>query len=146
MGVADVADGACLPDPGTAVAGRPGPPSSSAGPHVWLAVTDPGRAAGWWCRTLGFEPEPAARPDVLVRHPDSGLSLGFRRPDADHPVAAPGRLALRVASRSALHDWADHLDELGVEHTPIRDRGIDASLTLAGPDGTGIELWWPRPT
>jgi len=119
-------------------------------PHIALAVRDTSESAAWWCRTFGFEsaeqPAPApARPRVVIRHPDSGLVLGFRqRPE-------PGRrgrfeyLSLRVASERALGDWAAHLHRLGIPHSSVRDTGDEQFLSLTAPDGIGLELWWSRP-
>lgn len=119
------------------------------GPHLGLLARDPYSVADWWCRTLGFVPaEWAVRDDdtvpseVLVRHPDSGLVVGFTAGTAG---SQPGQVSLRVASREALEDWACHLDELEVSRTEVRDNGLELFLSLIGPDGIGLELWWPRP-
>jgi catechol 2,3-dioxygenase-like lactoylglutathione lyase family enzyme len=119
------------------------------GPHISLMVQDTLQTARWWCRTLGFvlverhdEPR-AGRPWILLRHPDSGLVVGLRprRGEPGHPPY----LSLRVESRQALDDWAAHLRRLGVPHSAVRDNGDEQFLSLLGPDGIGLELWWPRP-
>jgi catechol 2,3-dioxygenase-like lactoylglutathione lyase family enzyme len=119
-------------------------------PHIALAVQDTSASAAWWCRTFGFESAEQstavpARPRVVIRHPESGLVLGFRqRPE-------PGRrgrfeyLSLRVASERALGDWAEHLLRLGIPHSSVRDTGDEQFLSLTAPDGVGLELWWSRP-
>jgi catechol-2,3-dioxygenase len=52
---------------------------------------------------------------------------------------------LRVGSSAALAEWAAHLRRLGVPHSAVQDNGQEQFLSLLGPDGIGIELWWPRP-
>jgi catechol 2,3-dioxygenase-like lactoylglutathione lyase family enzyme len=112
-------------------------------PHIALAVQDTSASAAWWCRTFGFESAEQstavpARPRVVIRHPESGLVLGFRqRPE-------PGRrgrfeyLSLRVASERALGDWAEHLLRLGIPHSSVRDAGDEQFLSLTAPDGIGL--------
>jgi glyoxylase I family protein len=145
MSGAGVTEGAASP----ALAVR----TPAGGPHIALTVRDPRAVAAWWCRTLGFVElngvsqrlEAGPTPRTLVRHPDSGLIIGFRQPPTGSRTGPAGRISLRVASRSALDDWAAHLDELGVAHSAVRDNGSALYLSLVAPDGIGLELWWPRP-
>jgi glyoxylase I family protein len=127
-------------------------PVVAAVPHIALTVGDTSASAAWWCRTFGFEsaeppaqPTSPARPRVVIRHPESGLVLGFKqRPEP----ARRGRfdyLSLRVASERALGDWAAHLHQLGIPHSSVRDTGDEQFLSLTAPDGIGLELWWSRP-
>jgi glyoxylase I family protein len=125
------------------------------GPHLGLFVRDPDAVSGWWCLTLGFVPaddagvetddDETGMPRAMVRHPDSGLMVGFRRRPDGRGRRDAGRISLRVASQNALDDWAAHLDELGVAHTEVRETGVELFLSLRGPDGIELELWWPRP-
>lgn len=118
-------------------------------PHLSLRVGDPVTTAAWWCRTLGFElADPlggplSTRSAIVVRHPDSGLVLRLRPGGV---VFDPWAfLSLRVDSRQALVEWATHLRRFGVAHSSVRDNGDEHSLTLIGPEGIGLELWWRRP-
>jgi catechol 2,3-dioxygenase-like lactoylglutathione lyase family enzyme len=144
---------------GLAVRGDAEPAPAVEVPHIALAVRDTVASADWWCRTFGFVPtgqpdlaggpdrpvSPATRPKVVVRHPDSGLVLGFRQRAEGSGRGRFEYLSLRVASERALGDWAAHLHRLGVPHSSVRDTGDDQYLSLTAPDGIGLELWWSRP-
>jgi catechol-2,3-dioxygenase len=141
---------------------EPAPAAEASVPHIALAVRDTVASADWWCRTFGFvsaeQPDQAGGTDrpasptrrkVVVRHPDSGLVLGFRQ-RVQHNGPGSGRarfeyLSLRVASERALGDWAAHLHRLGIPHSSVRDTGDEQYLSLTAPDGIGLELWWSRP-
>ena len=61
-----------------------------------------------------------------------------RRTGLDH-------LALAVESRPDLDAWADHLDALGIDHSPIVEVGEPsphAQMTFRDPDGIPIEVFW----
>jgi catechol 2,3-dioxygenase-like lactoylglutathione lyase family enzyme len=148
---------------GLAVRGEAEPAPGAGVPHIALVVRDTVASADWWCRTFGFvsteQPDQAGGPDlpaspatrrkVVVRHPDSGLVLGFRQRARDSGRdSGRGRfeyLSLRVASERALGDWAAHLHRLGIPHSSVRDTGDEQYLSLTAPDGIGLELWWSRP-
>jgi catechol-2,3-dioxygenase len=148
---------------GLAVRGEAEPAPAAGVPHIALVVRDTVASADWWCRTFGFvsteQPDQAGGPDlpaspatprkVVVRHPDSGLVLGFRQRARDSGRdSGRGRfeyLSLRVASERALGDWAAHLHRLGIPHSSVRDTGDEQYLSLTAPDGIGLELWWSRP-
>lgn len=125
--------------------------AASAVPHIALAVGDAFASAAWWCRTFGFESAEQsgsfapARPRVIIRHPDSGLVLGFRQRPEQVRRRRFEYLSLRVASERALGDWAAHLHRLGIPHSSVRDTGDEQFLSLTAPDGIGLELWWSRP-
>jgi len=126
---------------------------AAAVPHIALAVGDASASAAWWCRTFGFESaeqsgprmSAPARPRVIIRHPDSGLVLGFRQRPEQGRRRRFEYLSLRVASERALGDWAEHLHRLGIPHSSVRDTGDEQFLSLTAPDGIGLELWWSRP-
>lgn len=125
-------------------------------PHLAVASRDPAAAARWWCATLGFVlvergPQGAVRRhavvpgQVTIRHPDSGLVIAIRprQPEMDL-LGKASFLSLRVASREALDGWSARLSELGVPHSPVQDLGDERCLSLVGPEGIGLELWWSR--
>ncbi|MDT7598295.1 MAG: glyoxylase family protein [Pseudonocardiales bacterium] len=144
---------------GPAVRGEAEPAPAAGVPHIALVVRDTVASADWWCRTFGFvsteQPNQAGGPDrpaspatprkVVVRHPDSGLVLGFRQRARDSGRGRFEYLSLRVASERALGDWAAHLHRLGIPHSSVRDTGDEQYLSLTAPDGIGLELWWSRP-
>jgi catechol 2,3-dioxygenase-like lactoylglutathione lyase family enzyme len=128
----------------TAVAGRSIDVPSDA-PHLVVPAHDPEASAEWWCDTLGFElvcPQPPVGRERQIRHPDSGLVIALPKASSAGLGRAP-YLSLRVASREALDGWAARFGELGVPHSEVRDNDEGRFLTLSGPEGIGLELWWP---
>jgi catechol 2,3-dioxygenase-like lactoylglutathione lyase family enzyme len=120
-------------------------------PHLRLTVADPSLSAHWWCRTFGFVPVgpaeyacPTAPGYALIRHPVSGLVIGFLGRTTVTTKRGFEYLSLRVASERALRDWAWHLDRVGVAHSEVWGRGDERYLSFTAPDGIGVELWWVR--
>jgi catechol 2,3-dioxygenase-like lactoylglutathione lyase family enzyme len=117
--------------------------------HVKIPVTDLARSIDWYGRVFGFTP-----------------TLEF--PDADGVVrgvagTAPGlgetELGLRVNSEAAagckgfdpvsfalgdhtdVKAWAAHLDELGIEHSPVIEASVGWLLVFDDPDGIQLHLY-----
>ncbi len=123
--------------------------------HVAIVVRDMQRSVGWYRRVLGFEPAsevlpgpPAARhPRMLLRHPDNGLVVGVHEPlDRTGDRFDPSRtgldhFSLAVRDEQALAAWAERLDDLDVEHSPVRDLGYASFVSVFDPDGIQWELW-----
>jgi catechol 2,3-dioxygenase-like lactoylglutathione lyase family enzyme len=143
-------------DPGDSKPGAAAPPAPGwppGLPHIALSVPNASASAVWWCRTFGFVPggpldraRSPARITTLVRHPDTGLVLGFRqRPEG----SGRGRfeyLSLRVTTEQALDDWAAHLDRLAIPHSAIWGNCAVRYLSFTAPDRVGLELWCARPS
>jgi glyoxalase family protein len=55
-------------------------------------------------------------------------------------VGAVAAIGLRVPGRAALDAWAQRLDELGVPHGPIAERGGRAALALTDTEGQRLLL------
>lgn len=133
------------------------PPSFSNVAHLAIVVREMARSVEWYERVLGFEPVGGVRPGPLeVGHPRqlmlhaaSGLSIAVHEPVVrsgdmfDPSRTGLDHIALAVPDRAALQTWSDRLDELGVEHSPVRDIGHAAFVSLADPDGIAWELWSP---
>ena len=125
--------------------------------HVALVVRDMAAAAEFYGRVMGFEavtdrlegPPEARHPRQLLRHPDSGMTLGIHEPlDGSGERFSPQRtgldhVAVSVADSDALEAWAAHLDAHGVEHSPVRDIGYAKFVSFADPDGIAWEIWLP---
>jgi glyoxylase I family protein len=118
--------------------------------HVGLTVTDREKSAAWYQRVLGFrlvKRFDTGIPRILMVHPDSGFLIGvYNHPDGSGDRFSPQRtgldhIALAVEDDHALVVWSARLDDLGVEHSPIRDLGHAKFLSLEDPDGIQIELW-----
>jgi catechol 2,3-dioxygenase-like lactoylglutathione lyase family enzyme len=123
--------------------------------HCGFTVRNMEDSANWYQRVLGFKfvkrfDIPAGEPGiprVLLLHPDSGFLLGIY----DHPQKSGDRfvpsrtgmdhIAFEVSDESALLEWLEELDQLGVEHSPVRDLGHSKFISTEDPDGIQIELW-----
>ena len=119
--------------------------------HVGLTVRDMDASSEWYRRVLGFRfvrrfgaPE---IPRTLLLHPASGFLIGlYNHADRSGDLFSPLRtgldhLAFEVANEPALGEWVDHLDRLGIEHSPVRDLGHSRFVSLEDPDGIQLELW-----
>ncbi len=82
---------------------------------------------------------------ILLHRPTS-LVLALVRHDAayDGPFTelrtGLDHLGFAVTSRDELVAWERHLQELGVEYTPIRDMEFGAHLNFRDPDHIALEL------
>jgi catechol 2,3-dioxygenase-like lactoylglutathione lyase family enzyme len=126
--------------------------------HVGLTVRDMHQSADWYMRVLGFRfvkefkgpPEEQGSPRILLLHPQSGFLVGLvnhphRSADAFSPLRTGlDHLGLEVAHEVDLATWIAHFDALGVEHSPIRDLGHSAFVSLEDPDGIQFEMWFTR--
>jgi glyoxylase I family protein len=123
--------------------------------HVALTVRDMNVSADWYERVLGFEfvkefqvrPGEEGIPRILLLHQRSGFLLGLcnhpgRSGDAFDPLRTGlDHIAFEVTDRSELASWMTRLDRLGVDHSPMRELGHSAFVSLEDPDGVQIELW-----
>lgn len=131
------------------------------GNHVNLTVTDLDRSVAWYRRVFGlvdvadestvtpaadtpiryrslFDPRTSSYVVGLIEHPDGDRGpFDERRPGLDH-------LAFHVPEPGDLHDWARHLDDLGVEHSGIKHAPYEDVITLRDPDGIQLEVCWPN--
>lgn len=127
--------------------------------HIAIVVRDMATSVEWYQRALGFEPVGGVRPGPveaghprqLMSHPDSGLVLAVHEPlRRSGDMFDPSRtgldhIALAVSGLDALDAWARHLDERGIDHSPVQDAGYAAFIRLADPDGIAWELWATKP-
>jgi catechol 2,3-dioxygenase-like lactoylglutathione lyase family enzyme len=128
--------------------------------HVRLTVTDIERARQFYESIFGWpvlieapETADAATQKALgflfggVIYDLGGALIGLR------PVASDrfdenrcglDHLAFRVASKDELDAAAAHLDELGIEHEPVKDIGPSYILEFRDPDNIALELTAPK--
>jgi glyoxylase I family protein len=139
--------------------GRMGIPSSSIA-HVRFTVTDIERSRQFYESVFGWPvllevPENA---DEKTRGQlgflfggviyDLGGTLLGLRPVAtdrfDENRAGLDHIAFRLANKAELDAAAAHLDEIGVQHEPIKDIGPSYILEFRDPDNIALELSAPK--
>jgi glyoxylase I family protein len=128
-------------------------PSITGASHVALTVRDMQASAKWYHDVFGWQPvrnltgEEAGSPRILLFDPQSQFVVAVCEPGADptdrfdHRRIGLDHLALAVADEAGLQAWIEHLDALGIVHSPIREFGPAKFLTVDDPDGIQIELW-----
>jgi glyoxylase I family protein len=128
--------------------------------HVRLTVTDIERSRqfyesvfGW--RVLIESPEgaDAATREALgflfggVIYDLGGALIGLRPVAADRfheDRCGLDHMAFRVTSKDELDEAAAHLDQLGVDHEPVKDIGPSYILEFRDPDNIALELTAPK--
>jgi len=126
--------------------------------HLTVNVQDVDRSVKWYGEVLGFEPARQIETDtfsrVILRHPDTGATLGLNRHNAavaDEPFderrAGLDHLAFRVADRASLDAWVSRFDELGIAHSEVKAGGAAESFLVVfrDPDGLQLEVYAPGP-
>lgn len=128
--------------------------------HVRLTVTDIERSRQFYEAVFGWGilielPEGA---DEATREAlgflfggviyDLGGALIGLRPVAsdrfDEDRVGLDHLAFRLGGRAELEDAAAHLDDLGIEHEPVKDIGPAYILEFRDPDNIALELTAPK--
>ncbi|MGO9925143.1 MAG: VOC family protein [Mycobacterium sp.] len=128
--------------------------------HVRLTVTDIERSRQFYESVFGWPvlievPENA---DEATRKQfsflfggviyDLGGTLIGLRPVAtdrfDEDRVGLDHIAFRLSSKSELDAAATHLDELGVQHEPVKDIGPSYILEFRDPDNIALELTAPK--
>jgi glyoxylase I family protein len=128
--------------------------------HVRLTVTDIERSRQFYESVFGWP--------VLIESPESadaatrtalaflfggviydlgGTLIGLRPVAADkfhEDRCGLDHLAFRVGSKAELDDAAAHLDDLGIEHEPVKDIGPSYILEFRDPDNIALELTAPK--
>jgi glyoxylase I family protein len=127
--------------------------------EITLSVRNPVRSAGWYSQLLGMRQtydhtsddgrmryiclvEPRSEFVLcLVGHAaNPGEVFSEFRTGLDH-------LEFVVARRDDLVEWANRLDEMGVEHSGVKefDYTPNAMLTFRDPDNIQLEFFWRAP-
>jgi catechol 2,3-dioxygenase-like lactoylglutathione lyase family enzyme len=117
--------------------------------HIKIPVTDLARSLHWYRRVFGLRPTMAfPEADAVVRGfvgEIPGLkhtTVAFRV----NPTAAAGNrgfdpVSFAVHTRDDLQRWADHLDSLDVQHSPLIEASIGWLLVFDDPDGLTLHLY-----
>lgn len=116
--------------------------------HLKIPVTDLERSVAWYAKVFGYRTTwEFADADGVVRGvggevPGLGCTLTFRV----NPQAAEGcrnfdPVSFGVRDRDHVVQWAAHLDEVGVEHSPVIEASIGWLLVFDDPDGLQLHLY-----
>jgi glyoxylase I family protein len=129
-----------------------------AGQVVILTVSDAGQSSVWYCALLGMEETSRyVEPDghlALVHLVErlSGMELCLM----DHR-SGPGafdefrigldHLEFLVPDRADLDAWVRRLDELGIDHSGVKEPSYtsNAMVTFRDPDNIQLEFFWRPP-
>jgi catechol 2,3-dioxygenase-like lactoylglutathione lyase family enzyme len=115
--------------------------------HIKVPVTDLDRSRAWYQRVFELEPMlefPDA--DGVVRgvafQPLNGFCLALREhPTVARAMAGFDPFAILLGDQPDVQHWADRLDTLGIEHSPIIQATTGWLLAFHDPDGLELLLY-----
>lgn len=118
--------------------------------HIALTVRDLGHSKAWYQRVLGlselFEGDDDEVSYIVLTDSSSQLMLGLRQyrqgsgDRFDEFRTGLDHVAFAVSDQAQLQAWEARLDELGVDHSPIKNSPVGQVLTLRDPDNVQLEL------
>jgi len=121
--------------------------------HFNLSVTDLARSAAWYAEVLGLtkgwemeDTEGRGRKVVLLH---SGnlyrLVLSYHQANDGEPFSkfqtGFDHLAFTVTDRAELEAWERRLEEMGVDHSPIKEGATGWLITFRDPDNIQFEMY-----
>jgi glyoxylase I family protein len=120
--------------------------------HIGLTVTDVDRSAEWYKRVLGLGDSVVSMREASFAFELFGVADTFGLGIASNAATPDGdrfsefrcgldHLAFGCADRAEVDSWAAHLDEIGVEHSPIQDAPYGRVLVFRDPDNIQLELF-----
>ena len=122
--------------------------------HVAVTVRDLEISVPWYRALIGADPVLDEHTDAGFRHVvwllDGGTLFGIHQHDraADDERFSEFRVGLDhvswgCADRAELENWANRLDDLGIEHGPIVDASYGSGLSFRDPDRIALEFFAP---
>lgn len=127
--------------------------------HISVTVTDLEASLDWYQRLLGADRVPMKFPHFgcedtgyaeLLIEPRSGVLVGLHTNTGNDGAAFDeartglDHVALNVATRQDLEAWTAWLEELGIEHSGIRECHVPfefATVVFRDPDNIQLELF-----
>ena len=120
--------------------------------HLELTVRDLDRSVAWYTSVLGFEERgrmsQADRTVVMLAAGDLLVGLvGHGRPpteEFDEHRTGLDHVGFQVRTPEAVEAWAARLDELGVDHTEVKDGALPGSrvVIFRDPDNIQVECYY----
>lgn len=121
--------------------------------HVALTVRDLSVSAPWYEALFGSAPVIDEDTDPDLHHTVfliDGTLVGLH----EHKRKIPNErftefrvgldhVAFACSDREELGKWAVRLDELGIEHSEIKDASYGSGLSFRDPDGIALEFFAP---
>lgn len=122
--------------------------------HVAVTVSDIDRSTAWYTQLFGSDPVLTEDTEDGFHHTvyalDGGNLFGLHTHTAgndptpfDEHRMGMDHIGFACADRSALEQWQAKLDELGVAHGGIVDRGYGSGLSFRDPDNIALEFFAP---
>ena len=122
--------------------------------HVALTVRDLSVSAPWYAALFGTDPVIDEDTDPDLHHTvwvvGTGTLVGLHQHGTVAPVEAFSEfrvgldhVSFGVADRDDLEKWAARLDELGIEHGPLKDASYGSGVSFRDPDGIALEFFAP---
>jgi catechol 2,3-dioxygenase-like lactoylglutathione lyase family enzyme len=122
--------------------------------HVKFPVRDLAVSRLWYERVFGLKVEMEFRDDhdgvvrgVAGTAPglgETGIALR-ENPSAAAGYAGFDPVAFAAKDCAAIDAWVAHLDELGVEHSPVIEASIGWIISFQDPDGIELRIYtWER--
>ena len=127
-------------------------PTTQGASHIAFTVRDMDASAEWYQRVFGWQvlrrygPGEAGTARVLLLDPAALFVVALCQPDDgagdafDHRRTGLDHFAVKV-DPAELEQWADHLDGLGVAHSPVRVLDLGQFISFEDLDGIQFELW-----
>jgi glyoxylase I family protein len=134
-------------------------PSITGRVEITLTVRDPARSARWYSQLLGlaelydYTGDDGQMHYISLLDPNTGFGVALVghaantgdefsefRTGLDH-------LEFLVERREDLYEWAERLNELGIEHSGVKEPKYtrNAMLTFRDPDHIQLEFFWRAP-
>ena len=120
--------------------------------HLALTVSDLDASVNFYTALWGAAPAATMDDGPFLRRIfalPGGTTLGLTQHDHGSgrlfDAATPGldHVGFRVAWRSDLLAWAQHLDEHQIRHSGVVDAPYGAALSFTDPDGVALEFFLP---
>ncbi len=114
--------------------------------HFTFTVTDLEVSTRFYADVMGLLPLLDFGYGRLLMDRRTGFTIAVALPpDAQggrftHLATGLDHLGFGVDSVEELEEWVRHLDEHGVEHSPITDGGMSMHLNFRDPDGIALEI------